>query len=104
LLIPNAALTWTPTLEGDQLEHIYEKYRIPKAAYTTHAENQHVVWKFVDDRDLMPVVMRAGVGDSAHTQLLKGDIREGDALITGSVGGAPSSQSKAPIPNRGGGR
>ena len=104
VLLPNAAISFTPDLAPNELQRLYHKYDIPAAAYTSHHDNQQVVWKLVR-AELQPVAIRAGLSDSASTQLVAGDIRDGDPLITASMNG-PSSQQpgRAPIPTRTGGR
>src|SRR5205085_12197738 len=102
VLIPNAAISFTPDLDNGELQRLYRKYNIPPAAYTSHHDNQQVVWKL--DHGLQPIAIKAGLSDSTSTQLLAGSIKEGELLATASVNGpASSNQGRAPIPNRAGG-
>lgn len=43
-----------------------------------------VVWKLNADKSLQPVKVRAGITDATFTELVNGDIKEGDQLVTGS--------------------
>lgn len=104
VLVPNAAISFTPDLDNGELQRLYRKYNIPPAAYTSHHDNQQVVWRAVTGRGLEPIAIKAGLSDSTSTQLLGGNLREGDLLATASVNGPSSSQQgRAPIPNRAGG-
>jgi HlyD family secretion protein len=101
LVVPNSALSFTPDFGAAELERLYGKYAIPKAGYTTHRNNQQVVWKLVGGRDLEPVAIRAGISDSLQTQVLSGNLKVDDAVATGSMtSSGGSQQGKAPIPNR----
>jgi HlyD family secretion protein len=101
LLVPNSALSFTPDLGASELDRLYSKNAIPKAAYTTHRNNEQVVWKLVGGRDLEPVAIRAGISDSLQTQILSGNVKLDDVVATGSMTSSGGSQSgKAPIPNR----
>jgi HlyD family secretion protein len=101
VLIPNSAISFTPDLPQSELQRLYRKYDIPAAAYTSHHDNQQVVWKIVNG-DLQPVAIHAGLSDSASTQLLAGDVHVGDQVITASMSGPSQQQQqgRAPIPRR----
>jgi len=99
VLVPNAAISFTPDLAPDDMERLYRKYNIPQANYTTHRGNEQVVWKMAGE-DLRPIAIRAGLSDSTMTQLLAGDVKVGDLLATASMSGPTQTQGKAPIPNR----
>jgi HlyD family secretion protein len=63
-----------------------------------------VVWKLRPDKTLEPVRIRTGITDHTVTevaQVLKGELNEGDALVTGAA--AASSPSAARPPGLGGG-
>jgi len=106
VLVPNAAVTFTPDLPNGELQRLYHRFEIPAAAYTSHHGNQQVVWKLVNG-ELRPIAIQAGLSDSASTQVLAGAVKPDDAVITASMSGSNggSQQGRAPIPNRtGGGR
>ncbi|HXZ27501.1 MAG TPA: efflux RND transporter periplasmic adaptor subunit [Terriglobales bacterium] len=59
------------------------------------ASDTVVVWKLLPDKTLQPVKIRTGITDHTFTalaQVLQGDLKEGDLLVTGSAttGGPPS--------------
>ena len=98
LLVPNAAISFTPDLPQSDLQRLYHKYGIPPAAYTSHRSNQQVVWKLVEG-NLRPIAVRAGLSDSTSTQVIAGDVTQGDQLITASMSGTSGSQQgRSPIP------
>jgi HlyD family secretion protein len=101
LLIPNAAMTVAPPLAPGDLEKLYKERRIPPAAYTSHAGGQQVVWRLAAGDRTEPVAVKVGISDYVSSQVLGGDLKEGDTLVTGIAGNSGSaSQGKAPIPGR----
>ncbi len=95
VLIPNAALTYTPDYPRSQIQSIYTANKITKEASTTHLGGWQVVWKFGADHKPFPIAVRCGITDFNNTQLLEGDLHEGDVLITGQTGGSSSSGQKS---------
>ncbi len=85
LRIPNAALRFKPTLPSSQLENLYRKYRIPPSATNPHLGGEQVVWKLGHGKQLIPAVVRIGITDYTNTELLKGDVQQGDKLVTGEI-------------------
>jgi HlyD family secretion protein len=105
ILIPNTALTFTPDMTRPQLQALYKQYNIPREASTTHLGGWQVVWKLGPDKNPVPLAVQCGITDFNNTQLLKGDLREEDVLITGQQGGTtpPSGQQRPPTLGGGGG-
>jgi HlyD family secretion protein len=100
LAIPNAAMTFTPALAAEELERTYRDRKIPKPAYTTHAGGAQVVWR-LSGGNPEPVAVRVGISDYTVSQLVEGDLREGETLVTGATGsGGASSGAKGPVPAR----
>ena len=86
--IPNAAIRFTPNLPSDTLKQLYRQYNVPIAATSSHAGGAQVVWRLEPGGKLRPVPLRVGITDYTFTQLLSGDVRVGDGLVTGeAVGG-----------------
>jgi HlyD family secretion protein len=104
-LIPNTSLTFTPDLPRAQLQALYKQYNISREASTTHLGGWQVVWKLDPHKKPLPIAVQCGITDFNNTQLLKGDLHEGDVLITGQQGGAtaPSGQQRPPTFGGGGG-
>jgi HlyD family secretion protein len=60
-----------------------------------------IVWKLLPDKTLEPVKVTTGITDFTFTELKSGDVKEGDALVTGSTGGRAAAASR--LPGTGGG-
>ena len=95
ILIPNPALTFKPDLARAALTQIYQQYKISREASTTHLGGWQVVWKLgADKKTLIPVAAQTGITDYNNTQLIQGDLQEGDAIViaaqtkSGAAGGA----------------
>jgi HlyD family secretion protein len=112
LKVPNTALRYKPPMGSEEILAIYKQYGIegnekqqagddpPAEGRGSQAggENQNaprapraesaVVWKLHVDNTMEPVRISIGITDHAYTQvaaLVKGELREGDALIIRSV-------------------
>ncbi|HYL68462.1 MAG TPA: efflux RND transporter periplasmic adaptor subunit, partial [Candidatus Limnocylindria bacterium] len=104
IMIPNTALTYTPDMQRAQLQVLYKQYNISREASTTHLGGWQVVWKLGADMKPLPIAVQCGITDFNNTQLLKGDLHEGDVLITGQQGGtATASAGPQRPPTFGGG-
>ena len=81
LEIPNAALSFKPDVERQQLQALYKQYNISREASTTHLGGWQVVWKLsADDKQLTPIAVQCGITDYNYTQVLRGELAEGDVL------------------------
>jgi HlyD family secretion protein len=83
ILIPNTALTFTPDLPRAQLQGLYKQYNISREASATHLGGWQTVWKVGPQGKPVPFAVQCGITDFNNTQLLQGDLHEGDVLITG---------------------
>jgi HlyD family secretion protein len=80
--IPNPALTFKPAALRTQLPQLYKQYNISREASTTHLGGWQVVWKLAPNKkDLIPVAVQCGITDYNNTQLISGDLNEGDVLV-----------------------
>jgi HlyD family secretion protein len=52
------------------------------------------VWVLRQDKPVM-VPIRVGITDGTMTELLEGELIEGDRLISETIGGAPAAQAPA---------
>ncbi|MGA2630674.1 MAG: efflux RND transporter periplasmic adaptor subunit [Terriglobia bacterium] len=82
LKIPNAALRFTPALPSRLLKSLYEKYHIASSSVLAEEGDRGVVWKLTRRKMLEPVAVRSGITDHSFSELLDGDLKEGDTLIT----------------------
>jgi HlyD family secretion protein len=90
--IPNSALTFSPSLTHDEIQNLYQQYKISHEAAVTHLGGWQVVWKLQPKNQTVPVAVQCGITDFANTQLLQGDLREGEVLITGQQTAAGASR------------
>jgi HlyD family secretion protein len=78
--------------------HASNALRIPKAALRFHPRGQPAAQQtvYVIDRDGQPkgVRVQTGIADASHVELTRGDLAEGEALITGMAvkNGSPPAQ------------
>ncbi len=118
LKVPNTALRYKPPMAPEEILAVYKQYGIdgneklqaaddpaaPGHGPQTSAENQNaprapraenaVVWRLHGDNTMEPVKISLGITDHAYTQVasvIKGELKEGDALIIRSV--MPKSQA-----------
>lgn len=83
LEMPNAALTFKPTLSRDQQQALFKQYNISRQASTTHLGGWQTVWKVnAADNSLIPVAVQTGITDNSNTQIVQGDVKEGDEFVT----------------------
>jgi HlyD family secretion protein len=119
LKVPNTALRYKPPLDPEEILAIYKQYGIeggdrhqagddpmgPGHDSQSGGENQNlpraprpdtaVVWKLLADNTMEPIKLELGITDHAYTEvtaLIKGELKEGDALIIRSV----MSKTQAP--------
>jgi HlyD family secretion protein len=84
ILIPNGALTFTPAISRVQLQALYSKYSISRQASASHLSGWQVVWEQgPKDNPYIPVAVQCGITDYINTQMVSGDLKEGDVVITG---------------------
>ena len=96
--IPNAALRYSPEISRQELQAIYSRYHIPAAAAASHLGGWQVVWKSGAEKKPEPVAVKVGITDYNFSQLLDGNLKEGDVLITGEevARNAPPAQGQFP--------
>ena len=70
--IPNRALRFTPP--GDIKADRKVKVDLKK-------KNSRLVWRIDEKGELEPVPIRTGITDGEYTELVRGDIRDGDELV-----------------------
>lgn len=83
LKVANGALRYTPQLPQEQMSAFHEKFE-------TKPSERTVVWKLRADNTIEPVKVTLGITDHSYTalaQVVIGELREGDNVITGEVPG-----------------
>ena len=81
LKVANGALRYTPQLPQEQMSAFQEKFGTKRSERT-------VVWKLRADNTMEPVKVTLGITDHSYTalaQVVIGELREGDNVITGEV-------------------
>jgi HlyD family secretion protein len=84
--IPNNALTFAPSTDSlaavDQEPPVLSRADTPAAKQT--GTRKGYVWKFENNR-FVPIAVETGIADDAWTELVSGDVRPGDRLVTAAV-------------------
>ena len=81
LKVANGALRYTPQLPQEQMSAFHEKFE-------TKPSERTVVWKLRADNTIEPVKVTLWITDHSYTalaQVVIGELREGDNVITGEV-------------------
>ena len=99
--IPNAALRYQPSLDGDQLQALANKYGVSLKTRSKGSSDTAVIWKLAADKTLEPVQIKAGITDHTNTevaQVLKGTLDPADQVVIGSAnaGSKPQAATTAP--------
>jgi HlyD family secretion protein len=96
--IPNPALTFKPNMPAPTLQELYKRFHISREAFTTHIDGWQTVWKMGLQKELIPVAVRCGITDYNNTQMIEGDLKEGDALVIGEQSqGGPQGGNRSPF-------
>lgn len=103
IIIPNAALSFTPELPRLELQALFKQYNISREATTSHLGGWQVVWKLGPDKKPIPYAVRCGITDFNNTQLVEGDLHESDVLITAQQTTGSSAVAGRPPALGGGG-
>lgn len=100
LRVPNAALRFKPQMDAAELQALYDHYGIVDQGAARRSADNAVVWK-LHGGDLEPVQIALGITDHAYTallQVIKGELKEGDAVVTGmSVAKSGPGAPGAPV-------
>jgi HlyD family secretion protein len=109
LRIPNSALRFTPELPAEKIAEIMKAAgerllsqrqgeggrKIPAVNETQPGGRQPSKAWFLDDRGMLNVALiRPGITDNAFTEILIGDLKEGQKVITGLGSGQEDASSE----------
>lgn len=100
--IPNQALTFKPSMPAKDLMALYRQHHVSRAASTTHLGGWQVVWKLGPGNKAVPVPVKAGITDYTNTELLEGNLRPGDSLVTAEQVGSGAGAGGGRAPGFGG--
>lgn len=95
--IPNPALTFKPTMTPQALQALYKRYHISNDAATTHINGWQTVWTLNAQKQLVPIAVKCGITDYNNTQLLEGNLKPGDVLITSEQNAGGANGTRAPF-------
>jgi HlyD family secretion protein len=85
LKVPNAALRFMPPkTEGDRQGSEGQSKNGARAVHKGGGAGQpRTVWKQVESGDLVSLSVQAGISDGVATEVLSGDLTEGDSVVVG---------------------
>jgi HlyD family secretion protein len=95
--IPNPALTFKPNLPPNVLQQMYKRYHISNDASTTHTNGWQTVWSLNAQKELVPIAVECGITDYNNTQLIQGNVKPGDVLVTSEQSSGGSRGNRAPF-------
>src|SRR5262249_39774660 len=107
LLVPNAALRWRPTAQQvapesrDEFVRAQRKTRAspgdkPGAGADKERHDRSTLW--VEDNGFVkPVKVRIGLSDGLQTEIVKGDLQEGAAVVVGEARANADSGTSNPF-------
>ncbi|MCL4479232.1 MAG: efflux RND transporter periplasmic adaptor subunit [Deltaproteobacteria bacterium] len=89
LLIPNAAFRFTPKDPNKIITEYAKNHRLPSWVSVPPEESQlkawyrvTKVWGYKDER-FIPIPVKTGIKNNNFTELVNGDIKQGDKVVTG---------------------
>lgn len=115
LVVPNQALSFNPPLSPEELASIHEwmmgerSERGEEAARRERPaiggeearrermalrESASRVWTLNDKNELVPIFFLPGISDYNNTEVLRGDLKEGQLVIIGMEGGSTTTTSE----------
>lgn len=104
IAIPNPALTFKPTIPAPEIQKLYRQFHISREASTTHVNGWQTVWKLTPQKQLIPIAVKCGITDYNNTQMIEGNLKVGDKLVTTEQTQGGSNGSRSPFfggPRRG---
>ncbi len=88
LAVPNAALRYRPSHENIPAEY---RETAEKAAKMRFGK-ERIIW-VQNGNSIKPVTVKLGLNDGVMVEIVSGDIKEGDKVITGTASATPSMKS-----------
>jgi HlyD family secretion protein len=93
LRVPNAALRFKP--DAATIAIMAGSPNASHAAANATSADERIAWTLRDGH-ASPAKVRIGIGDGESTELVAGDVREGDALIVEATSGASATKGRSP--------
>lgn len=100
LRIPNAALRFRPTVTAAAAQ-TQSRQRRPRGEMQDQDEGSFGrIYRIGPDGIPQPVPVRLGVTDGSYTEILRGDLQEGAAVIVGAQRSGNADEASGPATNR----
>ena len=96
--VPTAALRFKPDLSSDALQRAYASAGVQPSGKGLQNQ-QAVIWKLQDGKNLVPVQIATGLTDhvnTAVTRVIAGQLNSGDVLVTGSTDTNKTASAQRP--------
>ncbi|WP_457089779.1 efflux RND transporter periplasmic adaptor subunit [Microvirga sp. P5_D2] len=101
LRIPNAALRFRPTVAVAAMTETQTRQRRPRGDVQDQDEGSFGrIYRIGADGNPQVIPVRLGVTDGSYTEIVRGDVQEGAAVITGAQRGGNAEEGSGPAPNR----
>jgi HlyD family secretion protein len=110
LRVPNAALRFKPSLSAQQQKQSQARTnapgqqsnqgatRNPAAGDSSNQRQSQTIWLLNANRQLESRVVRTGITDGRVTEIISGDVQEGDAVVIGQTQSGGGSSPKPATP------
>ena len=86
LRVPNSALRYTPS---EMLQSEADKRALTERKFAKKSSSH--IW-ILDSGELKQVAVKMGIGDDTFTEILEGEVKEGQEAVTGEI--TPTSAAK----------
>ena len=102
LLVPNAALRWSPSSPNEITANVRSQNSIdpPAGKNPSHAKGanggQGVIW-LKDGEFVRPVEVKVGTSDGSNTAVTADDLKEGEEIVTGETTGPEPGGTQNPF-------
>ncbi|HHT9137121.1 MAG TPA: efflux RND transporter periplasmic adaptor subunit [Candidatus Wunengus sp. YC60] len=92
LRVPNAALRYTPS---EFLKNEMDKKALTERKFAKKSSSH--IW-ILDRGELKQVAVKLGIGDDTFTEILEGDVKEGQEAVTGETTSASAAKTSQKVP------
>jgi HlyD family secretion protein len=84
LKVPNAAMDFVPAVLTPSMTEFIRN----AAKGQAEGESRRIVWRFEKNGAVTPVLIKTGLAGPRETEVMGGDIQEGQTVVTGERGAA----------------
>jgi HlyD family secretion protein len=101
LRIPNAALRFRPSVSVAATTETQTRQRRPRSeAQDQDGGSFGRIYRLGPDGNPQPIPVRLGVTDGSYTEIIRGDVQEGAAVIIGAQRNGNADEASSPAANR----